>query len=177
MLKRDFLLSEGGQRSEYRWAFWSYGFPTPQLKSLNELHVSAGWVAAVSRVQGALLDGKLRLPSHKPALVLSTAADEVLDQKSISTRSSFLSSAPDMVHEGNRDDSIGDAVSQAGMNGGFDTDHPLKRPIWEGGVVERRIGTSTEHPSAHDVLAAPSMLRVDEALKHIERWLKTHFPE
>ena len=40
----------------------------------------------------------------------------------------------------------------------------LKRPIWEGGVVEQRIGPLQSNQ--RDVLAAPSMLRVDEALKH-----------
>ena len=51
------------------------------------------------------------------------------------------------------------------------------RPIWSPDVVERRIGSSSKEPSAHDVLAAPSAVRVDEALRHIERWLGTHYPE
>ena len=165
--------------------FESYGFPSPKLKSLNELHVTAGWTAAVSRVQDALVDGRLRLPPHKPALVLSTMADEVLNQESISNRTPFLSSLPDHSEGGRPGDngSAGVGEGRAGAAGigstglGETVDHPLNRPIWADGVVERQIGSSEEHPSAHDVLAAPSMLRVDEAVKHVERWLKTHFPE
>ncbi len=186
LLKRDLILSEGGQRSEYSMKlFESYGFPSPKLKSLNELHVTAGWTAAVSRVQDALVDGRLRLPPHKPALVLSTMADEVLNQESISNRTPFLSSLPYHSEGGRPGDngSAGVGEGRAGAAGigstglGETVDHPLNRPIWADGVVERQIGSSEEHPSAHDVLAAPSMLRVDEAVKHVERWLKTHFPE
>ena len=147
--------------------FETYGFPNPKLKSVSELHVTAGWIAAVSRVQNALVEGRLRLPSHKPALVMSTAADEVLDQERISNRTAFLSSTRNSTEQSGGDTNRGVAAE----------DHsPLAKPIWAGSVVERRIGTSEEHPSAHDVLAAPSMVRVDEALKHMERWLKTHFP-
>ena len=199
VLKRDLLLSEGGKRSEYSMKlFESYGFPTPKLKSLNELHVTAGWTAAVTRVQEALVGGRLRLPPHKPALVLSTMADEVLNQESISNRTPFLSSLPihgeGELRTGNNNSAAGGAGRGGGAGGGGGggggkegygaaaggagaLDHPLKRPIWADGVVERQIGSSEDHPSAHDVLAAPSMLRVDEALKHVERWLKTHFPE
>ncbi len=193
LLERDMILSEGGQRSAYSMQlFESYGFPSPKLKSLNELHVTAGWTAAVSRVQAALVDGRLRLPPHKPALVLSTTADEVLDQGSISNRTPLLSSLPDRAEGGRRGGDVSPRVrvgegragaagtagpAVAGASQTTAVDHPLNRPIWADGVVERQIGTSEDHPSAHDVLAAPSMLRVDEALKHVERWLKTHFPE
>ena len=38
-----------------------------------------------------------------------------------------------------------------------------------------KIGTSDEEPSAHDLLAAPSALRVDETMRHIENFLHTNF--
>eukprot|EP00943_MAST-04B_sp_MAST-4B-sp1_P000380 g380.t1 len=38
-----------------------------------------------------------------------------------------------------------------------------------------KIGTSDAEPSAHDLLAAPSALRVDEAMRHIEHYLNTNF--
>ena len=99
--------------------FESYGFPSPKLKSLNELHVTAGWTAAVSRVQDALVDGRLRLPPHKPALVLSTMADEVLNQESISNRTPFLSSLPDHSEGGRPGDngSAGVGEGRAGAAG------------------------------------------------------------
>ena len=146
--------------------FETYGFPNPKLKSINDLHVTAGWVAAVSRVQNALIEGRLRLPPHKPALVMSTAADEVLDQEKISNRTRFLCSTMNSPEASGGDISVEMAADDKNLS---------SRPIWVDGVVERRIGTSIQHPSSHDVLAG-SMVRVDEALKHMERWLRTHFP-
>ena len=43
-------------------------------------------------------------------------------------------------------------------------------------MVHKKIGTDVIEASAHDVLAAPSTIRVDEAMRHIENWLATHFP-
>ena len=190
------VLSAGGGRSEYsNKLFATYGFPTPELKSLRELAVTAGWAAAVTSVQNQLLEGRLRLPPHKPALVLSTAADEVLRADDISSRSPLLCSSPrwaDGPAFTSRDAGLGgdggnDGGGSGGRGGGVSTaagrdapgvkvPDPLSRPIWAGGVVERRVGTSPEAPSAHDVLAAPSAQRVDEAMNHIERWLSCHFP-
>lgn len=145
------IIARGGSDSDYsRKLFQRYGFHTPEHKSLKELHVTAGWAAAVTNVQDQLVEGKLRL--RKPTLVLSTSADEVLSQEHISSRTSYLCADPNEERL------------------------PIEKPIWEKGVVERRIGTSLEHPSAHDVLAAPSSSRVDEAMCHIERWLASHFP-
>ena len=39
----------------------------------------------------------------------------------------------------------------------------------------KQIGTSDAEPSAHDLLAAPSAIRVDEAMKHIEEFFNRHF--
>ena len=50
-----------------------------------------------------------------------------------------------------------------------------ERPLWSSDVVEREIGTSNENPSGHDVLAAPSARRVDEALQHMLGWLDAHY--
>ena len=50
-----------------------------------------------------------------------------------------------------------------------------ERPLWSSDVVEREIGTSSTHPSGHDVLAAPSARRVDEALSHMLGWLDAHY--
>lgn len=147
------IIAKGGADSEYsRKLFQNYGFNAPQHKSLFELHVTAGWAAAVTNVQEQLVQGKLRLPPYKPTLVLSTSADEVLSQEHISSRTPLLCAETD--------ESI----------------QPIDKAIWETGVIERRIGTSKDHSSAHDVFAAPSSSRVDEACNHLERWLACHFP-
>ena len=39
----------------------------------------------------------------------------------------------------------------------------------------QKIGTSKEEPSGHDLLAAPSAIRVDEAMRHIEHYLYHNF--
>ena len=149
----DHVLATGGGTSDYsRKLFQHYGFRTPEHKSLKELHVTAGWVAAVTNIQDQLVQGRLRLPPFKPALVLSTSADEVLSQEHIISRTPLLCADPE------------------------ENKWPIEKPIWETGVVERRIGTSADSQSAHDVLAAPSSSRVDEAMGHLERWLTTHFP-
>jgi pimeloyl-ACP methyl ester carboxylesterase len=153
LIDPDRIISQGGNDSEYsRKLYHTYGFNVPEHKSLKELHVTAGWVAAVTNVQDQLVAGKLRLPPYKPSLVLSTSADEVLLQEDISSRAAFL---------------CADSKEER---------RPVEKPIWETGVVERRIGTSATSASAHDVFAAPSSTRVDEAMCHVERWLATHFP-
>ena len=135
------IISTGGSASEYSTKlFNTYGYPT-ELKSIKELHVTAGWTSAVSKIQHQLVQGKLRIAKDKPALVLSTSADEVLNQESVIDKSKYLRAAEN-VHN----------------------------------ITERRIGTSDVEESAHDVLAAPSALRVDEAMCHIESFLDLHFP-
>ena len=39
----------------------------------------------------------------------------------------------------------------------------------------KQVGSSEAEPSAHDLLAAPSAIRVDEAMRHIEQFLNRHF--
>ena len=146
------IISQGGADSLYsRKLYQNYGFHVPEHKSLKELHVTAGWLAAVTDVQKNLVQGKLRLPPNKPTLVLSTSADEVLSQEHIQQRIPFLSADPNEEKQ------------------------PIDKAIWENGVVERRIGTDDKNQSAHDVLAA-SPSRVAEAMNHIDRWLGVNFP-
>ena len=127
------------------------GFPT-ELKSLKDLTVTSGWCSAVDDVQRKLKSGKLVL--DKPALVLSTAADEVLSQSDVDTLS----------------DHLGSNVSAA--DGRKSSDEPM----WSREVITREIGSTSSEPSAHDVLAAPSAARVDEAMRCIERWLAVQYP-
>lgn len=49
-------------------------------------------------------------------------------------------------------------------------------PIRSSHLVERSIGSDAKHKSAHDVLAAPSPERVDEAMGHIGAWMSAQFP-
>jgi hypothetical protein len=49
-------------------------------------------------------------------------------------------------------------------------------PVFSRDVVTKQIGSSPDALSCHDVLAAPSPVRVDEAMLKIERWLAIHFP-
>ena len=105
-----------------------------------------GWCKTVTEVQNKLKDGKLVL--GKPALVLSTEADEVLSHQDIDDFSQNLGPP------------LGATAAQRAV-----------API-----VRRRIGTDALESSAHDVLAAPSAVRVDEAMRHVENWLATHFP-
>jgi len=83
--------------------------------------------------------------------VLTTHADTVLD-------------AAD-VHR------AGKALSKDGSHGG------RRAPLWSADLVTREIGTDSTHRSAHDVLAAPSQVRVDEAMRHIEEWLAVQFSD
>jgi hypothetical protein len=97
-----------------------------------------------------LKNGKLTIADDKPVLVMYTAADEVLKGTDIDKYSDYLTSE--------RKDGAGRAMDK-------------------GGLVEREIGTDDQDQSAHDVLAAPSVLRVDEAWDHMESWMTSHFDE
>ena len=146
-------LAAGGEDSEYSVRLYkSYKF-TPGLKTLKVLTATAGWCKAVTEVQKMLARGELTL--RRPTLVLSTHADEVLARDSIDTLSDMLTEGPQ-----------GRGLSNDGH----------ERPIWSPELVEREIGTSAAEPSAHDVLAAPSKVRVEEAMQHVLRWLSAHFP-
>ena len=132
-------MSVGGAPSEYSMDLYkTYGFPHPLLKSLKDLHVTAGWMNAVKSVQTQLYDGRLVL--KKPSLVMSTPADEVLVNDDIEQLSQHL--------------------------------------LWEENpdlFQYKQVGSSEAEPSAHDLLAAPSAIRVDEAMRHIEQFLNRHF--
>lgn len=65
----------------------------------------------------------------------------------------------------------GKTLSKDGSHGG------RKSPMWSGDLVAREIGSDNIHRSAHDVLAAPSQVRVNEAMKHIEEWLAVQFSD
>ena len=85
-----FVLSVGGNPSSYSALLHeSYGF-SPDLKNLKELSVTAGWCRAVTDVQTKLRKKELML--SKPTLVLSTAADTVLDHADISKNGLFVDS-------------------------------------------------------------------------------------
>lgn len=133
------LMSEGGAPSQYSMdLFKTYGFPHPLLKSLKDLHVTAGWMTAVKTVQNQLYDGELVL--KKPTLVMSTPADEVL---------------------------VNDEIEQLSQHLVWKENPAL--------LQYKQIGTSDAEPSAHDLLAAPSAIRVDEAMKRIEEFFNRHF--
>ena len=134
------------------------------LKSLNNLTVTAGWCSAVNDVQKKLISGKLVL--DKPALVLSTSADEVLAQSDVDTLSGHLGASDTAA-------SSDQSEKSAAPHDGDDT--PLTAPLWSREVALRQIGSTPTEPSAHDVLAAPSAARVNEALLCIERWLSVQY--
>eukprot|EP00040_Diaphanoeca_grandis_P007419 m.286712 g.286712 ORF g.286712 m.286712 type:complete len:130 (+) comp186352_c0_seq1:1-390(+) len=123
----------------------TYGF-TPNLKSEKELTITAGWCNAVTEVQTMLKKGELVL--QKPTLVLTTNADVVLNQGDIETLTNQLSST-------------GEDASMM--------------PLWSPNLVERTIVSTATEKSAHDVLAAPSQVKVREAMKNIEAWLASQF--
>ena len=148
------MLAQGGADSDYSISLYqTYKFPT-HLKSLKTLTATAGWCRAVTDVQLMLAAGKIRL--RRPTMVLSSHADEVLRKGDIDDLSDMLTQGP----QGER---------------GQDNDGH-HRPLWSKELVEREVETTPEHPSAHDVLAAPSQQRVEEALQLMLMWLASHFP-
>jgi len=147
-LADDVALSQGGGESEFSMGMYvHYKFPD-LLKSCQDLTVSAGWAAAVTKVQRMIQDRDFVL--KKPTLLLYTDADTVLSSEDIDRISDYL------TPEGKID---GRFVS-------MDSE----------GIVERKVETSELAPSAHDVLAAPSKRRVDEAMRFIVDWSNIHFP-
>ncbi len=139
------LLTTGGGPSEYSTNQHKfYRFP-PRLKSTKELHISKGWAQAVTTGHSRLRNGELTL--DKPILVLYTDADTVLSSVGVNEAADFLS--PKKIDG-------------------------LDAPLETKGLVERLISSSEWDPSAHDVLAAPSMRRVDQAMGLALRWLRAH---
>ena len=131
----DVALSEGGGESDFSMSMYKhYKFPD-LLKSRQDLTVTAGWASAVTNVQRMIQSKDVVL--KKPALLLYTDADEVLSSEDIDRISDYLT--PD-----------------GKVDGRF-------VPMDSNGIVERKVETSELEPSSHDVLAAPSKRRVDEA--------------
>lgn len=142
-------LSAGGGPSEYsRDLHAFYEFPE-LLKSTTELAVTAGWARAVSNVHAELRRGELALPTGTPVLCLYTDADTVLDAVQIDDACDLL--CPE------RSDGKRASLSRRGL-------------------VERKIETDEFDRSSHDVFAAPSRKRVDDALGTALGWLRVHFP-
>jgi len=83
-----------------------------------------------------------------------TEADEVLCSGTIDALS-------DLLHESNMDGK-GNDISNKSAASNF---------------AERLVGSSEGDKSAHDVLAAPSVDRVDEAMGHVVTWLHTHYDD
>jgi len=147
-LSDDVLVDEGGLPSEHSTNMRrSYHF-SEALKSGRTLAVSVGWCKAVAIAQGELTGGRMVL--GKPVLVLSSTADEVLDHSDIDELSDFL--VPD------KKDGKGNALADGGAM-----------------LVERVIESTVTERSGHDVLAAESALKVDEAMSSIESWLGGRF--
>lgn len=135
------VLDPGGAPSEYsEQLFRQYKFG-PQHKSLTSLTVTAGWTGAVAHVQSMLLHHELELAM--PCLVLYTEADGVLEMKDIDRFSDYLTPTQE------------------------DGKHA---PYSSRQLIERVVETSEWDPSCHDVLAAPSRRRVEEALGYIVDW-------
>lgn len=148
-----FVLESGGEKNENsRNMYKSYKYPTA-LKCLETTTVSAGWARSVSYVQRMVQRKDIYL--EKPTLVLFSEGDNVLDADEV--------------------DKFTESLAGAGDRSNVDVLDPSKRSITSGKLVERKIGTSFEEPSGHDVLAAASSIRVDEAMNHILEWTKAHF--
>jgi hypothetical protein len=136
------LLSTGGGPSEYSLKQNTYYKFPPHLKSTKELSITKGWAQAVTTAHTRLLKGELAV--DKPILVLYTDADLVLSSKSVNQAA--------------------DNLSPKRIDG-------LDAPLETKGLVERLISSSEWDPSSHDVLAAPSMRRVDQAMEFVLQWL------
>lgn len=137
------VLDQGGEPSEYSEALYAQYKFTPHHKSRHSLTVTAGWTGAVAHVQSMLEDGQLHLTM--PLLVLYTEADGVLASEDIDRLSDNLTAA---------------------QRDGKDAPYSARQ------LVERVVETSQWDPSCHDVLAAPSRRRVEEAMGYILDWTR-----
>ena len=147
-LPDDYLVDSGGSPSDYSCNMkLTYHF-SDLLKDSRSLAISVGWCKAVTIAQSMLKSGDMVL--GKPALVLSARADEVLDAGDIDRMSDYLVAG--MKDGKGNDIDDGDAM-----------------------LVERMIESTVTELSGHDVLAADSAVKVDEAMGVIETWLGSRF--
>ena len=147
-LPDDYIVDEGGGPSEYsRNMKRTYHFSS-LLKDDRSLSISVGWCKAVTIAQSMLKAGDMVL--GKPALVLSASADEVLDVHDIDRLSDYLVEG----RKDGKDNSVEDGEAM---------------------LVERTIESTFTELSGHDVLAADSPVKVDEAMGVIETWLGSRF--
>ena len=145
------LIDKGGAVSDYSKSMKAnYGYGNEHKSELS-LSVSAGWCQEVTKAQTMLKNGEMVL--NKPILVLSTTADEILSHSEIDDLS-------DLLHKSKKD----------GKN------NPISKSS-KSRFVERVIGSTATDRSAHDVLAAPSAARVDEAMDIIENWLHVNYDD
>jgi alpha-beta hydrolase superfamily lysophospholipase len=144
----DTLIDKGGELSEYSANMRKHYHFDDLLKSETVLATSVGWCKAVTLAQEQLKEGKMVL--GKPALVLCTPSDEVLDAGDIDKYSDYL------VKE--RTDGKRNSTQDVGAL-----------------LVERIIESTVTEKSGHDVLAADSAVKVDEAMGHIEKFLIGRF--
>ncbi len=137
----------GGKRNAFAEYVGRFYECPAALKCQHELSITQGWTNAVCVGQRRLRHGDLA--TALPVLVLCTDADTVLSAKGILEWSRMLSARP--------------------LARGAD---PLGAPLWTKGLCQRRIGTLPWDPSEHDVLAAPSARRVQEALALVLEWVR-----
>ncbi|GMH81744.1 hypothetical protein TL16_g09028 [Triparma laevis f. inornata] len=143
-LPDSFVIDEGGAPNDYSLSMEKrYNF-TKMLKSSKNLATTVGWCKAVTLAQEELKSGNMVL--DQPCLVLSSTSDEVLDAGDIDRLSDFLV----VGRQDGKDKSLEDTGAM---------------------LVERVIESTVREKSGHDVLAADSAVKVDEAMTAIEKWL------
>ena len=87
-LAPDTIVQKGGNLNVYSKSLYENFKFTSDLKSIDTLSLSAGWISAVAKVQSMLRRGELALSI--PALVLYTEGDSVLKMSDMDNFSDFL---------------------------------------------------------------------------------------